>query len=109
MGYVRQGLHQICRVEAKSVSPILSKDLPLQSRWIARCEMDGCPRSLVHDLSFNALPGMIDLAAGHVTRFKLDHSGNFASLAWTGDDQVIATAFALKSSLWKFRPQTGRK
>jgi len=60
------------------------------------------------DLFYNAA-GMIDLATGHVTRWKLDYAGNFNQLAWTEDGKITAFAFELKSSLWKFQPQTSMK
>jgi hypothetical protein len=53
--------------------------------------------------------GRIDLDTGHVTRWKLDYSGNFTRLAWTGDGQMTGTATMERSILWKFVPQTGKK
>jgi hypothetical protein len=53
--------------------------------------------------------GMIDLDTGHVTRWKLDYSGNFTRLEWTSDGQITGVATIEKSALWKFQPKTGRK
>jgi hypothetical protein len=60
------------------------------------------------DQYYNAA-GMIDLAIGHVTRWKFDYLGNFGQLAWTEDGKITAFATELKSSLWKFQPQTSKK
>ncbi len=60
------------------------------------------------NMHYNA-SGMIDLTTGHVTRWKLDYAGNFWRLAWTEDGKITAFAVELKSSLWKFQPQTSKK
>jgi WD40 repeat protein len=59
--------------------------------------------------SWNNTAGMIDLDTGHVTRWKLDYSGDFQGLAWTGDGQITAIAFGTRSDLWKFQPRTSKK
>ncbi len=51
-------------------------------------------------------PGVIDLATGSITRIPLDYFGDVHYLGWTPDGQITAAVFGLRSSLWKFQPQS---
>lgn len=62
--------------------------------------------SLTSEDSWFFAPGVIDLTTGHMKRIRLDYLGDFYYLAWTADGQVTAAAFGLRSTLWKFRPQS---
>jgi eukaryotic-like serine/threonine-protein kinase len=65
--------------------------------------------SLTSSDQYHNAAGMIDLATGHVTRWKIDYAGAIIQLAWTEDGKITAFAVGLKSSLWKFQPQTSKK
>jgi len=49
-------------------------------------------------------PGVIDTATGRVTRIPSDNQGDYRSLGWTQDGQVIALKNGLRATLWKFQP-----
>jgi predicted Ser/Thr protein kinase/Tol biopolymer transport system component len=48
-------------------------------------------------------PGIIDTATGRITRIPSDNQGDYRSLAWTRDGQVIALKNGLRATIWKFQ------
>ena len=48
-------------------------------------------------------PGVLNTATGRVTRIPSDNQGDYRSMAWTRDGQVIALRNGLRATLWKFR------
>jgi hypothetical protein len=50
------------------------------------------------------LPGMVDLATGRVTEIAVDHFGDYHFLHRAPDGRVIAGAYDLRSTLWRFQP-----
>ncbi len=51
-------------------------------------------------------PGMIDLATGKATRIPTDFQGDYFRLSWTDDGQTMGVALPMRSSIWKFTPET---
>jgi hypothetical protein len=49
-------------------------------------------------------PGVIDTATGRITRIPSADQGDYRSLAWTHDGEVIALRNGLRATLWKFQP-----
>jgi WD40 repeat protein len=56
--------------------------------------------------NWSYVPGVIDLATGRMTRIKTDQSGDYHSMAWTPDGQVVAGASEVRSTIWKFTPES---
>jgi len=48
-------------------------------------------------------PGVIDTATGRITRIPSGDQGDYRSMAWTRDGQVIAVTNGLRATLWKFQ------
>ncbi len=48
--------------------------------------------------------GIIDTATGRITRIPSDNQGDYRSLAWTRDGQVVALKNGLRATIWKFHP-----
>jgi hypothetical protein len=51
------------------------------------------------------LPGIVDLATGRTAAIPVDHLGDYNWLGWTPDGQVLAAAYDLRSTIWKFTPE----
>jgi hypothetical protein len=49
-------------------------------------------------------PGVIDAATGRITRIPSDNLGDYRSLGWTPDGDVIALKNGLRATVWKFQP-----
>ena len=49
-------------------------------------------------------PGVIDTANGRITRIPSDNLGDYRSLGWTQNGQVVALKNGLRATLWKFQP-----
>jgi hypothetical protein len=48
-------------------------------------------------------PGVVDTATGRITRIPSDNQGDYRSMGWTRDGQVIALKNGLRATLWKFQ------
>jgi hypothetical protein len=55
--------------------------------------------------SWYYVPGIIDLSTGQTTLIPTDLAGDYFSLNWTNDSQVMAIVSPLRSAIWKFTPQ----
>jgi serine/threonine protein kinase/WD40 repeat protein len=51
------------------------------------------------------VPGMIDLSTGRMARITTDQFGDYHSLAWSTDGQVVAGTNEMRSAIWKFAPE----
>jgi hypothetical protein len=51
-------------------------------------------------------PGVVDTATGRITRIPSDNQGDYRSMGWTRDGQVIALKNGLRATLWKFLPSS---
>jgi sugar lactone lactonase YvrE len=76
---------------------------PLSSSSIGRDRRIFVPLASPDDWFFP--PGVVDLATGRMTRLPVDHVGDFHFLLRTQEGQVIAGAFDLRSSLWRFQSE----
>ena len=76
-------------------SPLSSSGLSADGRLLVPL----APR----DSWFNP-PGIIDTATGRITRIPSDNQGDYRSMGWTRDGQVIALKNGLRATLWKFQP-----
>ena len=54
--------------------------------------------------SWYYLPGVIDLGSGRAALLPTDLSGDYRSMNWTPDGQIMAIAAPFHSSIWKFSP-----
>jgi Tol biopolymer transport system component len=54
--------------------------------------------------SWYYLPGVIDVASGRAALVPTDVPGDYRSMTWTADGQIIAIAAPFRSSVWKFSP-----
>ncbi len=50
-------------------------------------------------------PGLIDLSTGRATLIPTDLAGDYFSLNWTDDGQIMAIISQMRSAIWKFTPQ----
>jgi predicted Ser/Thr protein kinase len=49
-------------------------------------------------------PAVLDIASGLITRIPSESQGDYRSMGWTRNGQVIALKNGLRATLWKFRP-----
>jgi hypothetical protein len=54
--------------------------------------------------SWYYLPGVIEVATGRASLVPTDVPGDYRSLTWTADGQIMAIAAPFRSTLWKFSP-----
>jgi predicted Ser/Thr protein kinase len=59
---------------------------------------------LASAVSWYYLPGVIDLATGRAELVPTDLTGDYRSMNWTPDGQIMAIAAPFHSSIWKFSP-----
>ena len=60
---------------------------------------------LVSPDAWSSPPGVVELATGRIARIPVDYAGDFIHMSWSPDGQVIARAFPLRSTMWKFLPE----
>ncbi len=54
--------------------------------------------------SWYYLPGVIELSTGRASLIPTDSPGDYRSMNWTPDGQIMAIAAPFRSSIWKFSP-----
>jgi eukaryotic-like serine/threonine-protein kinase len=60
---------------------------------------------LVSPDAWSSPPGVVNLVTGSISRIPIDYVGDFINMGWSPDGQVIARAFPLRSTIWKFLPE----
>jgi hypothetical protein len=51
------------------------------------------------------LPGVVDLSSGRMTPIPVDFLGDFHSVSWTPDGNLVGAAYELRSTIWKMEPE----
>ena len=52
------------------------------------------------------LPGVVDLATGRVAQTPVDFLGDFNSVGWAPDGNLIAGADEERNTIWKMQPES---
>ena len=85
----------------------LDRSIPVATSQLSTNALNGDGRLLVplapRDSWFNP-PGVVDTATGRITRIPSDNPGDYRSLGWTRDGQVIALKNGLRATVWRFQP-----
>jgi hypothetical protein len=84
----------------------LDRSIPMATSQLSNGALNRDGRLLVplapRDSWFNPA-GVIDTGTGRITRIPSD-LGDYRSLGWTQDGQVIALKNGLRATVWKFQP-----
>jgi eukaryotic-like serine/threonine-protein kinase len=84
----------------------LDHSIPLARSILSTAALSSDGRLLVplapRDSWFNP-PGVIDTATGRIARIPSDNLGDYRSMGWTRDGQVMALKNGLRATLWRFR------
>jgi hypothetical protein len=51
-------------------------------------------------------PGILDLVSGRVTRIPFGNRSDHPASVWMSDGRILTMALGLRSSMWKFTPET---
>ena len=85
----------------------LDRSIPMATSQLSTNSLNGDGRLLAPlaplDSWFNP-PGVIDTGTGKITRIPSENLGDYRSLGWTRDGQVIALKNGLRATVWKFQP-----